>query len=259
MNTHTIHIRFPFPTILMLALTLGVVVGRAQVREGEVKYLITHDWVKKMSAIDYISKAQRDRLAYVWGGRSQWSEYALLYFSPDQSRYEESEETVGNTDDGFSHKRDEYIIFRDLAHGRKYDVMKVLGKLYVIDDTLLHPQWKILNDMREIAGHICMNASWEDTLKMQKVIAWFALDIPVSSGPERFGGLPGLILEVNINNGAMIISAESLIPQEMSSKITKPHYKRAKRITEDAYHKILKDYFAQRRKMEEPPFWGIRY
>ncbi|MFN8135597.1 MAG: GLPGLI family protein [Bacteroidales bacterium] len=60
---------------------------------------------------------------------------------------------------------------------------------------LKKPAWKILNDMKEVAGHICMNASLTDTLRKQNIEVWFALDIPVSSGPDRFIGLPGMILE----------------------------------------------------------------
>ncbi|MCB0574280.1 MAG: hypothetical protein KDC61_06920, partial [Saprospiraceae bacterium] len=62
----------------------------AQEMEGSIRYLVTHNWTKKMAAVDYISKQQRERIAYMWGNRSEWKVYTVLYFSATQSRYEDS-------------------------------------------------------------------------------------------------------------------------------------------------------------------------
>jgi GLPGLI family protein len=113
--------------------------------------------------------------------------------------------------------------------------------------------------MREIAGYICMNAYFEDTLKMQKITAWFALSLPVSSGPERFGGLPGLILEVDINKGALLITAESVNLKPVNEELKKPTFKRITTISEEKYRMLLQQHFDKKRKDEEPPFTGIRY
>ncbi|MCB0574279.1 MAG: GLPGLI family protein, partial [Saprospiraceae bacterium] len=134
-----------------------------------------------------------------------------------------------------------------------------LGKTYVIEDTLIAPEWKILNDIKEVAGHVCMKAFLEDTLKQQKITAWFALDMPLSAGPERLCGLPGLILEVDVNDGAMLISADKIDLRKLDKELNMPKKLKGKRIKEAEYYALLKKHIEDRRKAEEPAFWGMRY
>ncbi|MFH2094314.1 MAG: GLPGLI family protein, partial [Bacteroidota bacterium] len=194
-----------FVTFLLMAIAIT---GIAQVSSGTIKYKVTHNWVKKVTAVEYMSQATKDHYNYVWGNRSEYEEYYKFIFSPSASRYEQKNDGLEDSEYNFSWRSDEYIIYRNLGNKTSYDLMRYQGKLYVIEDSIHNQNWKIRNDVREIAGHICMNAYWRDTIKMNDVMAWFALDIPVSAGPESYGGLPGLILEINVNNGAMIISTE---------------------------------------------------
>ena len=231
----------------------------AQEMEGSIRYLVTHNWTKKMAAVDYISKQQRERIAYMWGNRSEWKVYTVLYFSATQSRYEDSEERAEPDDEGYSWRKDVYNIKRDFESNTIQDAIQLLGKTYVIEDTLIAPEWKILNDIKEVAGHVCMKAFLEDTLKQQKITAWFALDMPLSAGPERLCGLPGLILEVDVNDGAMLISADKIDLRKLDKELNMPKKLKGKRIKEAEYYALLKKHIEDRRKAEEPAFWGMRY
>jgi len=56
--------------------------------------------------------------------------------------------------------------------------------------------WKICNDeIQEISGYKCIKAITKINNRMY--IAWFTYDIPISDGPYKFNGLPGLILKLN--------------------------------------------------------------
>ena len=44
------------------------------------------------------------------------------------------------------------------------------------------------------------------------VVAWYAEDIASPAGPETFGGLPGAVLAMDINNGEMIYTAVEINP-----------------------------------------------
>lgn len=233
----------------------------AQKPEGHIKFLITQNWAKKMAAVDYMSQQARDRINYMWGGsRAEWKQYAEMYFTIDRTLYFDSEDEAEREMDAFSYRKDEFYIGRNFATQTAHDVLVFLDKLYILDDSIKTPDWKILNDMKDVAGHICMNAYYYDSLKMQKVIAWYALDIPVPGGPERLCGLPGMILEVDINNGAMIITAESIDMKALTgNELELPKRFKGKKINEEVYRQKLKEYFQERRKAEEPPFWGIRY
>ena len=260
-TNHTISLHSGKGMLLFLGISLAFfpVLVRAQKMEGTIRYLVIHNWTKKMAAVEYLSKEQRDKVTYMWGSRSEWKGYTSMYFTPTQTRYEDSEERAEPDDEGYSWRKDVYSIRRDFNGNKVFDMIQLLGKLYVVEDTIRPPSWKILNDIKEVAGHICMDAFWTDTLKQQKVLAWFAMDMPVSGGPERFCGLPGMILEADVNDGGMLITADKIDLKPLSTEMDLPKKIKGKRIHEADYTAILKKYMAERRANEEPPFWGIRY
>jgi len=227
--------------------------------EGTIRYLVTHNWTKKMASLDYVSKASRERSAYIWGKRSEWREYKVLHLSPNQTKYEDSEERAERDDYGYSWRKDVFFTTRDFAKNTQYDAITLEDKVYLIEDSLYCQDWKILNDMKEVAGYVCMNALWEDTLKRQKIVAWFALDLPHRGGPERYCGLPGLILEVDVNNGAYLVSADKLEAKALTKEFDLPKKLKGKKVNEEGYQSTLKKIITRAVKNEEPYFWNIPY
>lgn len=55
-------------------------------------------------------------------------------------------------------------------------------------------EWEILPDTLTVKGFLCQKATCR--FRGRDFEAWFAADIPISDGPWKFGGLPGLILKV---------------------------------------------------------------
>ena len=124
---------------------------------------------------------------------------------------------------------------------------------------MLAMDWKIQNDLKEVAGHICMKAFIEDTLKKQQIVAWFAQDIPLNAGPEHFHSLPGMILEIDINDGAMIISANRIDVKKLTTELNPPKKLKGKKIKQADYTAMIKKHIVEKTKEEQPWFWGIRY
>lgn len=68
-------------------------------------------------------------------------------------------------------------------------------------------EWIILNnETKMIDGHLCIKAirkraevNDNGLAKIPELTAWFCPEIPFGFGPERFFGLPGLVLECNSN------------------------------------------------------------
>ena len=244
----------------VICMLFGPFLVNAQSSEGHIRYLVTHNWAKKMAAVDYISKQQKDKIAYMNAGRSEWKVFTEMYFTPTKTAYFDSDERAELDDEGYSWRKDAFFVTRDFANNRERDFMKVLGKDIIVDDTIAKPHWKILNDLKEVAGHLCMNASWYDSLKQQHIIAWFAMDMPMPGGPERLTGLPGLILEANVNDGAMLISADKIdFRPVLEQELALPKTGKAKTVSEADYTAKLAAFIAEKRKAEQPAFWGIRY
>lgn len=245
--------------ILLFTILLSNI-GFSQSTEGVVSYNITNNWVKRIKPLNYLSKIKREKYEYQYMSEGDWKLKKLLYFNENESRYIDSEE---KTDDelkyGYSFKKEKYEIRKNYKQKTQNDVIEMLGKVYLIDDSLKTQSWKIKNDIKEVAGHICMNAVREDTLKMQKITAWFALDIPIPAGPERNYGLPGLILELDVNDGGMHIEASSVSFKKLINEMEFPKKMKGKKVTEEAYQTIIANHVKDKIKAEEPLYWGIPY
>jgi GLPGLI family protein len=87
------------------------------------------------------------------------------------------------------------IIQSDLEAGKFVSQKNVLGKTFLLQDSLRKIKWKITDETRVIAGFNCRraNAIIMDSIY---VVAFYTDEILSSGGPESFTGLPGLILGV---------------------------------------------------------------
>lgn len=245
-------------TIAFLTLTGLCFKSSGQQQAGKIKYLTTYNWVKMLNACDYLSKESKERVAYMWGNRSEWKMYGILYFSDNHSRFEDSEESPDGNEDRYQGRKETFFMIHNFEEQTYVHALEMLGKTYLISDSLKMPDWKIKNDLKEVAGHVCMNASLKDTIRGQKIVAWFALDMPVQAGPDRFFGLPGMILEVDINNGAEVMTAEKIENVSLTNEFEIPKKLKAKKINGTEYTAILKNFYDDKRKAEEFP-WGVRY
>jgi len=217
----------PLKTFLLAVILLFSIAGYAQKLEGTIRF---HKTVQNID--DY---------------------FTILYLNATQTRYIGWDEN----DPEEQYRRTDTKIIRDYSKHTMHDIIEVLGKTYIIEDSLQAPRWLIKNEMKEIAGHVCMNALYNDTLRKQKVVAWYALDIPIGGGPERFFGLPGLILEVNINDGGMVITADKIVLKKLTTELDFPKKARGKKIKEKDYIEILRKHIAENRKNQRPLLDGL--
>lgn len=103
--------------------------------------------------------------------------------------------------------------------------------------------WHITEETKIINGYNCIKAytdsyeiKKEDPFYRGKTFAWFTTDIPIPSGPNRYAGLPGLILEITYEKGNSSIKVKNieiieninLIKLELNNLVTKDEiiYKR---------------------------------
>lgn len=69
------------------------------------------------------------------------------------------------------------------------------GSIFEYTEPMENINWKIEEDMDSIASYLCQKATcW---FRGRTYNAWFATDIPLSVGPYKFHGLPGLILKIS--------------------------------------------------------------
>ena len=70
---------------------------------------------------------------------------------------------------------------------------------YVYEEPFPQYSWQLSNETINILGHQCQKATTK--FRGREWIVWYAEDIPISDGPWKFCGLPGLILKAEDSKG----------------------------------------------------------
>ncbi len=252
---------FIFIRLLLICFLLPTfLLAQTPVKEGTVRYLVTQSWVKKMNALTYLSTQRKEKIAYTNGNNSEWKYYTVLHFNTTESKYENSEESAERDDENtYAWRKETYFLKRNTETQKQFDAFTMLGKNYVVEDTLAGMNWKILNDIKEVAGHVCMKAYIEPTIRKHKITAWFAMDIPISHGPEGFYGLPGLILELDYNDGAMVVSADKIDVKKLTTELQTPAKLKGKKVNQTFINTATIKHIKEKTEAEDPWFWGISY
>jgi GLPGLI family protein len=126
--------------------------------------------------------------------------------------------------------------FCDFKDKKKTEQKEFMTRMFLVEGDLAATRWKFTGNSLNILGYNCQEVISEDTAK--KVKAWFTSAIPLPGGPAGFGNLPGMILQLDIDNGKRIITASAIDPAfNIQGAIIKP--KEGKKVTGDEFKKIV--------------------
>ena len=174
----------------------------------------------------------------------------VLEFNSIESTYKEVEklETEGQGYNWMANYVGENIgkIYKNAQDKISINETEMMGKFFLVTEDLEKTKWKMSGESKKIGQYTCYKAtytkqveekvfsfgSWNQTNgtnqpKKQKkmrdveVVAWFTPEIPVSSGPSWYQGLPGLILEVSDDDTKILCTKIVMNPKE-KSKIKRP-------------------------------------
>lgn len=93
-------------------------------------------------------------------------------------------------------------------------------KTAVVSEWKNDVKWKILDERKKIGNYnvqkAVSNFLTDEGFELGEVVAWFTTEIPISSGPLRNVGLPGLVLKVEYTKFYSSIKLKSIdfTPQE---------------------------------------------
>lgn len=173
----------------------------------------------------------------------------ILYFNEEESSYQASKEVAEENIPGQgrggrgmrfmmggqSGDNKVYLNFKD---NLKIEQREFMTRIFLIKGEAENGTWKLSGNQKMIMDYPCQEAtriSEKDT-----VSAWFTPAIPVPAGPSNYVNLPGLVLEVNINNGKRMIVAQKIdFKQIEKDLIAKP--KKGKNVTKEEFQKIVEE------------------
>lgn len=130
-------------------------------------------------------------------------------------------------------------IYTDCNKGIMIAQKNVFGQKFLLTDSTRKIKWKLTDEVREIAGYPCRRAN-AIVMDSIYVVAFFTEKIHVPGGPESFGGLPGMILEVALPHENVTWQAVKITDAEPTAGAIAPP-KGGKAINREGLIGVIKD------------------
>ena len=142
-----------------------------------------------------------------------------------------------------------YEVFKNYPQGKQTvtDIASILLENFVYEEELPVFEWRLGDEKQTVLSYSCQKATV--SFRGRDFIAWFTTDIPVSNGPWKFGGLPGLILKLSDSENNFIYECQGLeqLKNKEPVKFYKLDYTKISRKELDKlYRRFHDDYAAYR-------------
>jgi GLPGLI family protein len=95
---------------------------------------------------------------------------------------------------GLSKSKFKYKIYKDKNTNKINTLFDYTAYKFEIEEIIPKLKWSIDKETKKILDINCIKAT--TSFAGRDYIAWFANEIPISEGPYKFTGLPGLIMEI---------------------------------------------------------------
>jgi len=138
--------------------------------------------------------------------------------------------------------------YTDIAKQTQYEERAFFEKEFLIVDSLKQYKWKLTEETKTIAKQLCKKATTMITApqmrmrisigggenkvdsaanapskpKETELVVWYAENIPVSVGPDNYSGLPGVIMEMDVDNGANVTTAVEVSAKYPKKELVAP-------------------------------------
>lgn len=165
-------------------------------------------------------------------GTGSYNVSSILNFTQNESLYEldhGNATSQSSSDMDFNIKsEDNEFIFKDSKSQKIYYRDMISFSEFYIKDNLNMMDWTLNENTKEILGYSCQEAT--TSYGGRFYIAYYSPEIPINTGPWRFSGLPGLILEVHSIDKALNLKATSIKIEDKQIEINNP-YQNKKQMT----------------------------
>lgn len=180
-------------TLIFTLALLGVKAQQVFVSSAKVTFEKKVNLQRQMANNTWLSDDAKDKMKKY---SSSFWEYS---FNETTSIYkaQKKDSQVSDNMFMFSSSESPAQMYTDLSKNARIIKKSIMGEDFILNDTVPHVDWKIMHDVRKIAGYDCRKAIGviNDTVY---VVAFYTDDILFKGGPEGFTGLPGLILGLAI-------------------------------------------------------------
>ena len=197
--------------------------------------------------------------------KKQFEKTYILTFNKEASLYKEDEKLEAPQTGGMQmivmSTDGSDVLYRNTKENRFASQNEVFGKIFLIKDSLEKEDWTLESGTKNIGDYTCykatkkrmiedvesgisvngdrdLDAGQEEGPQMKEITitAWYTLQIPINSGPARYYGLPGLILEVHDGQETIVCSKVVLNPK---NKVAINEPTKGKEITQEKFEAVI--------------------
>ncbi len=243
---------------LLLVILIGFSsIAMAQIKEGKISYerkINMHRNIPDPQMKSIIPEFRTDKFELIF------NESVSLYRSVVD---DEAPDPFANAGGGggarvMNFRMPSTTTYTDIAKQTQYEQRAFFEKEFLIVDSLKQYKWKLSEETKTIANQLCKKATTMITApqmrmrinragenntdtaantpmkpKETELVVWYAENIPVSVGPDNYSGLPGVIMEMDSDNGASVTTAvevstkypkKELVPPTKGEKMTRAQF-----------------------------------
>jgi GLPGLI family protein len=233
---------------LLLALLVGLsITAMAQMKEGKISYerkVNMHRSLPDPQMKSMIPEFRTDKFELLF------NESASLYRSVVDDEAPDPFANAGGGGGGMrmSFRMPTTTTYTDIAKQTQYEERAFFEKEFLIVDSLKQYKWKLSEETKTIAKQLCKKATTMITAPQQmrvrisrggenntdsasnapkppketELVVWYAENIPVSIGPDNYSGLPGVIMEMDVDNGAQVTTAVEVSAKYPKKELIQP-------------------------------------
>jgi GLPGLI family protein len=232
---------------MLIALTSLTTVATAQMKEGKISYerkINMHRNLPDPQMKSMVPEFRTDKFELIF------NENVSLFRSVVD---EEAPDPFANAGGGGGGMRMSFRMptantYTDMAKQMQYEERAFFEKEFLIIDSLKQYKWKLSEETKTIAKQLCKKATTmitspqmrmrvsiggagnnTDTTantprapKETELVVWYAENIPVSFGPDNYSGLPGVIMEIDQDNGATVTTAVEVSAKYPKKELVAP-------------------------------------
>ena len=230
--------------------------------------------------MDWMNNMSPERAKYIKARMKTALEKNYILDFDSKSSYFKEEVTLdagGSGGGGFNWMQfvvgpDQGDIYKDVQEKMYINKRELFGKVFLIKDNIEPTKWVMTGESKKIGQYNAFKATYtkeveeqvfsfsrrqqqnndqennnpaQPKTKLVTMTAWFTPEIPVSTGPAMYGGLPGLILEISDGNRTMLCTKVVINPKE-KIKIKEPS--KGKIVSNLEFKKIQEDKMKEMRE-----------
>lgn len=236
--------------VLTSIVIFTLLTSKAQNFQGKAFYQTKRSFSMKLDSTQVYDDLQKQLQEMI---RKQFEKIFILSFNKNESVYKQQEKLekpkpstsgiiveIGGASD---------VLYKNTKEKTYTKSEENFGKKFLIKDSLQPLVWELTNESKKIGNYQCMKAksikliddydddhNKKENQKEVKIVAWYTPEIPISNGPDFFGGLPGLILE--LHEGKMNYVCNKIV-MNPSKKVDIKAPKKGKKMNQKEYDKLM--------------------